>query len=256
MAERDSASAQYDRIAHLYDVDMARNMAFDDVGFYTRVCASRGGIALEMGCGNGRILCALLAAGVDAVGIDGSAGMLAQLAANAAAKRLPVRACRMDVRRLAFGVRFDTILCPYSLITYMVADGDATRLLDQCRSVLAPAGVVVVDAFVPRLLSQSSGFVRDYARPYGDGTLIRSKRVTALSAQINRIERRYEVIGAAGGVDEMIETVEDIRPFSPESVLALLASCGYRVRETWWNYASTAPIDDAQFFTAVAGLRS
>src|SRR5262245_60047753 len=72
-----TAPSQYDRIAHLYDVDMARNMAFDDADFYTRVCAKVGGRVLEMGCGNGRILFALLRAGIDAVGIDGSANMLA-----------------------------------------------------------------------------------------------------------------------------------------------------------------------------------
>jgi SAM-dependent methyltransferase len=256
MAESTCAPSSYDRIAHLYDVDMARNMAFDDVGFYVRVSSECGRSVLEMGCGSGRVLLALQSAGLVAVGIDASEGMLRQLAAAAAARGLPLRACRMDVRRLAFGTCFDTVLCPYSLITYMVRDGDAARLIEQCRSVLAPGGAIIVDAFVPRPIAGTDTFVRDYARPYRDGMLIRSKRVTALSPQTNRIERRYEVTGSDGDVREVIETSENIRPFSPDDLLALLASCGFREREIWWNYTSTAQPADAQFFTIVAGLRS
>ena len=63
-------SGSYDRIARFYDVDMARNMPFDDVGFYGGICLRQGGRALELGCGNGRILLDLLARGVDAVGVD------------------------------------------------------------------------------------------------------------------------------------------------------------------------------------------
>ena len=45
--------ASYDSIAHLYDVDMARNMAFDDAALYTQVAQRAGGRVLELGCGNG-----------------------------------------------------------------------------------------------------------------------------------------------------------------------------------------------------------
>jgi hypothetical protein len=41
-------AAAYDRIAHLYDVDMARNMPFDDVALYAQICCDEGGRALEL----------------------------------------------------------------------------------------------------------------------------------------------------------------------------------------------------------------
>ncbi len=51
--ESDSALCEnpYDRIARWYDVDMARNMRFDDVGFYADLCEEAGGKVLEVGCG-------------------------------------------------------------------------------------------------------------------------------------------------------------------------------------------------------------
>jgi ubiquinone/menaquinone biosynthesis C-methylase UbiE len=252
MSERRMEPPQYDRIAHLYDVDMARNMPFDDVGFYARVCRERGGRILEIGCGNGRILLELIAAGLDATGIDGSHNMLLRLAAKADARRVTIRACRMDARKLAFNACFDVVLCPYSLVTYMAAADDAAALLDECRRVCTTNGVVVVDAFVPRPSVPSHDFTRDYARPYGDGMLSRSKRVTKLTPEINRIERRYEVTDAAGKLCEIVETVEDIRPISPEALSELVERSGLRIRQAWWNYTSTEPLADAQFFTIVA----
>jgi ubiquinone/menaquinone biosynthesis C-methylase UbiE len=256
LAELDPLPPQYDRIAHLYDVDMARNMPFDDVGFYRRTCELHGGRVLEMGCGSGRILLALQAGGIDAVGIDGSAKMLGELAAKAGAAGVSLRACRMDARRLAFGVRFDVVLCPYSLITYMSAAGDAARLLEECKRVLTSTGIVVIDAFVPRPIAQPGTFTRDYARPFGGGVLIRSKRVTSLSPQMNRIERRYEVVGADGSIRDLIETSEDIRLFPPEELLALLAECGFRASQTWWNYSTTTAPPDPQFFTVIADVKT
>ena len=145
MVDDGFAASAYDRIAHLYDVDMALNMRFDDVGFYVRVAAHHGGRVLELGCGNGRILLELMTRGIEAVGIDESAKMLDGLADKAAARGLPVRACRMDALRLAFGARFDVVLCPYSLVTYMAKDNAAARFVDGIRGVLAPRGIVVVE---------------------------------------------------------------------------------------------------------------
>ena len=54
-----------------------------------------------------------------------------------------------------------------------------------------------------------------------------------------------------GAVQERIETCEDIRAYAPAELTALLAECGLRARQTWWDYASITEIAGAQFFTAV-----
>src|SRR5438105_6341977 len=145
MAPENHAGPAYDSIADLYDADMAQNMRFDDVGFYHRLCAKHGGHILELGCGNGRILRELASRQLDIVGVDRSQKMLAALVSKATARGLPVRACVMDVRQLGFRKKhFDVVLCPYSLVTYMTAEDDAKRMLDEIKGVLAPGGIVVV----------------------------------------------------------------------------------------------------------------
>jgi ubiquinone/menaquinone biosynthesis C-methylase UbiE len=242
----------YDAIATLYDVDMARNMRFDDAAFYAQRCREAGTRILELGCGNGRILLALAEQGFDAVGVDASGPMLDELKMNAAARGVAARAMRMDARHLALDAHFDAVLCPYSLVTYMSAAGDATRLLDEARRVLRPGGSLVIDAFVPKPQAAMGDFVHDYRRPLGAFVLERSKRITPLHDGINRIERRYRILTADGLLERQIDVCEVIRPFTPEALVALLAANGFDVDAAWWDYSSQLRTPDAQFFTVTA----
>ena len=50
----------------------------------------------------------------------------------------------MDARSLGFGMSFDAVLCPYSLITYMRTSDDVRRLFEQIASVLPRGGLAVL----------------------------------------------------------------------------------------------------------------
>jgi ubiquinone/menaquinone biosynthesis C-methylase UbiE len=244
--------ASYDRIAHLYDVDMARNMAFDDIALYTQLAERAGSRALELGCGNGRIMLELLDHGIDAIGIDCSPGMLSQLRQKATVRGLVPKLCLMDARALAFTNAFAMVLCPYSLITYMTGADDAARMLAAIRGVLAPGATVVIDAFIPRPTASGTDFSLDYRRDHGDAILTRSKRVAAIAPRVNRIERQYELVAADGRLLERIETSEDVRLYSPEDLVLLLNTSGFVIEQQWWDYAAGERPAEAQFFTLSA----
>jgi ubiquinone/menaquinone biosynthesis C-methylase UbiE len=252
--ESDSALSEnpYDRIARWYDVDMARNMRFDDVGFYAALCEAAGGKVLEVGCGNGRILLELIRRGIDAVGIDASAGMLKELQRKARTGGVEAPTCQMDARKLAFAGTFDIVLCPYSLVTYMSLPGDLEALLGGARGVMVTGGLLVIDAFIPRETDSGSDYQLDYRRPVGANTLARYKRVTRIAPRINRVERRYEVIDANGKTVETIDTREDIRTYAPEELAGELARFGFAEQRVWWDYGRASPDSNPQFFT-VAG---
>src|SRR5215469_960751 len=244
-------TSAYDQIAHLYDVDMARNMPFDDVSLYADLAQRAGGRVLELGCGNGRILLELLRRGIDAYGVDRSAAMLTQLREKSGSSTAG-RVCRMDACALAFSDAFALVLCPYSLITYMAAESDVERMLDGIRRALSVHGRVVIDAFVPRSGMSSEIFGFDYRRPYRSGVLTRAKRVAPLGARRNRIERHYEILGADGILIEEIDTREDIRLFAPDDVRASLTGAGFRIDTEWWDYATNSRDSQPQFFTVAA----
>jgi len=76
--------------------------------------------------------------------------------------------------------------------------------------------------------------------------------VAQVEPQINRIERRYEVISSAGEVLDAIETCEDIRTFSPDELTAALLESGFSQQQVWWDYGRAARDADPQFFTIAA----
>ena len=90
---------------------------------------------LDVGCGNGRYLDVMAAAGVAAVGCDLSVGMLRSAGAH--------RVVAADAMALPFASgRFDVVLAPHML--YHVPDRRAAAL--EFRRVLAPGGRCVVVA--------------------------------------------------------------------------------------------------------------
>jgi len=252
MPETIAPRANYDSIAHLYDVDMGRNMSFDDVSLYAGLAGRAGGRVLELGCGNGRILLELLARGIDVVGADCSPRMLAELGHKALARGLAATTCLMDARVLGFAAAFRLVLCPYSLITYMTDNADALRMLAAIRDVLLPGGRVVIDAFIPRGTAPYADFSVDYRREHEDAVLTRSKRVAPIASGINRIERRYVLVAADGRLLERIETSEDVRPYSPEDLALFLRTSGFAIEQHWWDYKAGDRGADAQFCTISA----
>jgi len=244
-------SWSYDAIAAVYATDMGASMPFDDVGFYRRACAQRGGAALELGCGTGRILLPLLEAGLDAAGVDRSLPMLQQLRRDATTCGIDApRVAQMDLRALALRGRFTTVLMPYSLATYLVDPDDLARLLGELRERIVAGGVLLLDAFVPKPVASFSDFRRDYRRAHGDGFLEREKRITAHADGTNEIERRYRVLRANESVVDEFTTRERIRPYTSDVLGEAARSAGFFVEEIVHDYRQR-PLDAAPQFATL-----
>jgi len=246
----------YDAIAEVYATDMGKSMPFDDVGCYIALCLAQGGKTLELGCGTGRILLELVASGVDACGADRSLPMLKRLRRDAAARALVAPVAQMDLRALALCGRFDTILLPYSLITYLTDRAVAAGVLRSLRSLLAANGTLVLDAFVPQPVASFTDFRLDYRRAHGVDTLERHKRIAANADGTNRIERRYRLIDASGALREEFFTDETIRPYAPRALAELAEACGCEIARWLWDYGSRADEPAARFATAVLRART
>lgn len=247
----------YDAIAEVYATDMGQSMPFDDVGWYRTLCLAHDGPVLELGCGTGRILLELLAAGVDACGADRSLPMLQRLRRDAAARGLAMpRLLQMDLRATALRGRYGVILLPYSLITYLVDGEQAARLLRELAALLAEDGRLVLDAFVPQPVTSFSDYRLDYRRAHAGGWLERRKRIAAQADGCNRIERWYRVLGADDALREEFHTDETIRPYAPAQLRALAQAAGLAVEREVADYDDDAgrAVEQARFASLV--LRS
>lgn len=117
-----------------------------------RVLLSRcAGPTLDLGCGPGRLASALQTAGVPVLGVD-----LSPSAVRTAVGRGVVALCRDLFAPLPAEGRWQTILLADGNIGI---GGDAVRLLARCRTLLAPAGRVLLDLAEP-----GTGYVRRQVR--------------------------------------------------------------------------------------------
>lgn len=247
-------SWSYDAIADVYATDMGSSMPFDDVAYYRAVCARQRGLALELGCGTGRILLELLDSGIDACGVDRSGPMLHRLRRDANTRGLAQpRVAQMDLRQLAVRGRFATILAPYSLVTYLTEPADLAVFLHDVRSLLAPQGLLLLDAFVPRDVAAFGEFRLDYRRPHGAGALERYKRIDVRPDGSNRIERRYVVFDGAGRVAEEFLTCETIRPYRVADLQLAAAGAGLGLRRLALDYDAGPVVSTPRFATLELG---
>src|SRR5205085_5529755 len=86
----------------------------DDVSFYVamaRALVPPGGTVLELGCGTGRVMEALLEQGLQVTGLDGAPAMLARATRRLARFGDRARLVPADMRRPDLGTqRFDLVL--------------------------------------------------------------------------------------------------------------------------------------------------
>lgn len=234
----------YDHIAAIYDADMGASMALPDLDYYVAAARIADGPVLELGCGTGRVLAALHANGIDAIGVDQSGPMLQQARARLKAG---AALARMDIRQLALRANFALALLPYSLVTYLLSEDDWRQLAQGLHAALRPGARVLVDAFIPQPQLAGTGWIRDYARPLQGHFLLRHKRVTTLADGNHRIERRYRLAGAFGG--RTLHTSERIRPYAPDDLVAMCQRHLGPVTAIDWDYGQASESAFARFCT-------
>ena len=129
----------WDEYAPFYDWENARTLGRRDVTFWTRFARRARGKVLELGCGTGRVTRPLVKAGVDLVGVDRSAAMLAKVAGRA-------DVVRGDIRQLPFrSGSFASVIAPYGILQSLTRPRDLTDTLRSVARVVERGGRFGVD---------------------------------------------------------------------------------------------------------------
>jgi SAM-dependent methyltransferase len=119
-----------------------------DIAFYRRLALEAESPVLELGCGAGRVACALAQAGLRTVGLDRDrAGLLL-----AARRSLPLPAAAWvqgDMRWPPLAGPFGLVLIPYRGFGYLLDRGSQEAALLAIRRLLAPHGRLALDLFNP-----------------------------------------------------------------------------------------------------------
>ena len=215
--------------ADVTDVDATVRRMVDVAGGEGRV--------LELGVGTGRLAVPMAAAGLRVVGIDSSEAMLAKLRERDTAST--VEAVLGDIAGDLPAGPFDAVLVAYNTIFNLLGEQDQPRLFRRVAERLAPGGVFVVEAFVPR----------PDATDGSSEVTVRSMAVdhVVLSVSVNRpdeqvAEGQFVQFSETGGVR--------LRPWSirwatPEQLDSMAAAAGLHLDARLGDMTGTAFTDDS-----------
>jgi SAM-dependent methyltransferase len=200
------------------------------------------GPILELGVGTGRLAVPLARSGLEVVGIDASVEMIERIhlvAGNEGPHAIigDMRIVDRILRDAGRDERFSLAFCAFNTLLNLPDDDAVTRCLRGTREVLAPDGLVVIEALVP--IDESDIPARSLGPARVD-----SASVVFIETTWDRSTRRLE-----GRHVEVRDGAVTQRPWSvlvrsPEQIDAAAAEAGLILHDRWSDWAAT-PFDDA-----------
>jgi SAM-dependent methyltransferase len=224
-------NAPYDGlVAEAYDTWLPPSRDYRDRAFYRDAIERGNGPALELGCGNGRLLVGYRAQGLDVEGVDSSYDMLAICNEHAAAAGVDVTLHLADWTGLALSRRYATIYNPAGSFSLIHHPDDARRALTAWIAHLAPGGRLYLDGGVPRgdFEAEWQWRVRRTGTRERDGvTFLVDEAVWCdVDDQLQHILNRHEVWDADGRLVTTFVRRFCLRWWTGSQLNALMRECG------------------------------
>ncbi len=223
-------------VAEAYDVWLPPDGRYDDRDLYRDLIRDGDGPALELGCGNGRLLVGYLADGLDVEGVDSSADMLTICRGHAQAAGRSVTLHHGDWTSLHLERQYATLYNPAGSFSLLDDEDDARAALRAWRSHLSPGGRLVIAMWTPeperegRTRPPWVWHVRRSATRAADGVTFMVHQAVRgdHAAQVQHTLDRHEVWDADGVLRTTYLRRHRIRWWTAGQLGALLRDCGYR----------------------------
>ena len=232
------ASTYGDRFADVYDdwYDGVTDASACARHLAELVAARGGGPVLELGIGSGRVALPLAALGVEVHGIDASAAMVERLRAKPGGDAIAVTVGDMAELELGDGPPFAVVFVAFNTFFNLASAAEQERCLRRVAAVLAPDGVLVIEAFIPR---DDIGREAEAA--------VTPRRITAdeVVLTVSQVDREAQTI--AGQHVHLREDGIRLRPWhlryaTPAQLDAMAAAAGLELveRSAGWDGAPIA----------------
>lgn len=145
MAMNETTADPYSVLSRYYDLEFD---SFDaDLDMYRQFVQTMGGPVLELGCGSGRVLRALVDLDVDLTGVDESASML-EIARERVGKHVVLE--QQDMRYLVQpAAPYAIVFCAVNTFLHMQDSESQLLALQSINSVTAHDGVFLLDVLTP-----------------------------------------------------------------------------------------------------------
>ena len=229
---------------------------YEDTDFFAHLIREGKGPALEVGCGNGRLLVPYLKEGLDVEGVDLSSHMLEECRKRAAIHGVNINLYHQAMQRIDLPHKYSTIYIPYGSFTLVEPMKEVYEALRGFHKHLAPAGRLIIPLFLPdktdihqeAAVEGETRLRREGIRP-SDGAIIRcyEKVHFDLKNQIERAQYHYDVIKDG----QVIATEEEDLSFrwhTQDQFRALLEETGFTDIKSLECYTDKPALPDAPEF--------
>jgi len=232
--------------------DLLHDELAHDLDFYAGIAdvtVPTGGAVLELGCGSGRVMAALLERGLRVAGLDGEEAMLARARDRLTPFGARARLTRGDMRRLEppeppelDADRFDLVLVAANTFMHLEDHRDQGECLRGIRARLSPGGTAVLDLANPfHVMALPQGVVTlrrqavdEGAGGGGDVTVTGVLEVDPAAPRV--VDRLFfDRCGPDGVVRRLLSRLELRLVFMPELEL-LLAAAGLGIADAYGDY--------------------
>jgi ubiquinone/menaquinone biosynthesis C-methylase UbiE len=229
-----SSQETYKRFARYYDLYVRDFNA--DLPLYRSLCAP-GHNVLEIGCGTGRVLRALLEDGRRVTGVDISDDMLrvaeAKLRGHLMSGKLVLK--NHDFRQAPLQEKFERILVTFFTFNYLLTASEQQQFLRNVRQSLVANGVVVIDLFYPQPLAlpaTSDQWQETVLPADGRQIALREKR-----RMVGNVEERIQIYADGTHKDEIVTRRCYI---TKTQAAALLVQADFQSLQVTDDYAASA----------------
>jgi SAM-dependent methyltransferase len=243
----------YAELPELYDLEHAGFT--EDIDLYLRLAEVVGDPILELGCGTGRVLGPLAAAGHRVTGIDRSRPMLdrarsvlqVQAHASTDARRVTLVEGSMIEAERAPGGPFGLVIFSLNGLMHLSAMAEQRAALASARRALDPRGMLVIDLLnpTPELLTTLDGRVRHEGLwRKSDGTMVDrfSVRTQDSAEQTIDTELWYDLVDPAGQI-RRVRSGFPLRYLVASELALLLELTGFVEWKMYGSY-DLDPYDD------------
>jgi SAM-dependent methyltransferase len=237
---------EYALVADLYDY-VVPYRSRPDVAFFVDAAGEAGSPVLEVGCGTGRVLIPTARAGIEIVGLDASAAMLAVCRSRLRDEPAPVQSLvqlvQADMRTFDLHRAFTLVTIPFRPFQHLVTVDDQLSCLESIRRHLVAGGALILDLFNPSLdalVDQPAGLEYgdepEFVMPDGRRVTRRHRLIAHdRAAQTNQVELIYHVRHRDGREERLVHSFSMRYLFRFEAE-HLLARAGFEVEHVYAGY--------------------
>jgi SAM-dependent methyltransferase len=217
-----------------------------DIPFYVEEARKADGSALELACGTGRLTIPIAQGGVEIVGLDLSASMLAHARTKAKAAGVDIELVEGDCCSFDLGRKFGLIFMAFNSLQHLHDYASQAALFANVRKYLAEDGRFIFDVFNPRMgflarRSEERWPEREYEDPDGKGTIVLEHTMRYDDAeQVNHVTWYFSRRVARGLERDFRVEQLHMRCFFPKELDLLVRSQGFEIVEKFGNFERKA----------------